>query len=56
MSGLLRFSAQPVALYAARSDDFCPVVLPGAHYTQWIGDYLFFQPISGRDQGHTRRG
>jgi hypothetical protein len=31
-------------------------VSPGAHFTDWYGNYLFFQPISGRDQGHTRRG
>jgi Tannase and feruloyl esterase len=35
---------------------FHSVDSPGAHYTNWIGDYLFFQPIGGggRDRGHTR--
>jgi hypothetical protein len=29
-----------------------------ARYTNWIGNYLFFQPLSGRgsDQGYNRRG
>jgi Tannase and feruloyl esterase len=37
---------------------FHPVASPGAHYTNWYGNYLFFQPIGsgGRDQGYTRRG
>jgi feruloyl esterase len=30
---------------------------PGAHYTNWIGNYLFFQPIgSGGRGGYSRRG
>jgi hypothetical protein len=35
-----------------------PVDSPGAHYTRWIGNYLFFQPIGsgGRDRGYSRRG
>jgi feruloyl esterase len=33
---------------------FHPVASPGAHYTDWIGSYLFFQPIGGRGSG--RRG
>jgi feruloyl esterase len=34
---------------------FHPVASPGAHYTDWIGNYLFFQPI-GRAWGDARRG
>jgi Tannase and feruloyl esterase len=38
---------------------FHAVPSPGAHYTNWIGNYLFFQPLGlgGRqDQGYSRRG
>ncbi len=37
---------------------FHPVASPGAHYTDWIGNYLFYEPIGGgrRDQGYARRG
>jgi feruloyl esterase len=37
---------------------FQAVASPGAHYTDWIGNYLFFQPIGGggRDEGFARRG
>jgi len=40
------------------ADSFHAVTSPGAHYTHWIGDYLFLQPIGGRDRdrGYTRRG
>jgi feruloyl esterase len=33
---------------------FNPVTSPGAHYTDWLGNHLFFQPIGGggrRGQG-----
>ena len=30
---------------------FHPVASPGAHFTNWYGNYLFFQPIDG---GHAR--
>jgi hypothetical protein len=30
---------------------FHPVPSPGAHYTDWIGNYLFFQPVGGRRSG-----
>jgi hypothetical protein len=34
---------------------FHPVASPGAHYTEWIGNYLFFQPIGGgHDRGYSR--
>ena len=35
---------------------FHSVVSSAAHYTSWIGNYLFFQPIGGRglDQGYAR--
>jgi hypothetical protein len=35
---------------------FHAVPSSAAHYTNWIGDYLFYQPISGRgsDRGYTR--
>jgi len=35
---------------------FHAVASPGAHYTNWYGNYLFFQPIGGggRDRGYTR--
>jgi feruloyl esterase len=38
--------------------NFHPVASPGAHYTDWIGNNLFFQPIGGgsSDAGHSRRG
>jgi hypothetical protein len=37
---------------------FHPVTSPGAHYTNWYGNYLFFEPIGGgdSDRGYTRRG
>ncbi|MBV9366399.1 MAG: tannase/feruloyl esterase family alpha/beta hydrolase, partial [Solirubrobacterales bacterium] len=38
---------------------FHPVTSPGAHYTAWIGNYLFYEPIGGgggADQGYARRG
>ena len=36
---------------------FHPVVSSGAHYTSWIGNYLFFEPVGGgrQDQGYTRQ-
>jgi hypothetical protein len=36
--------------------NFHAVVSSAAHYTSWIGNYLFFQPISGRgsEQGYIR--
>jgi hypothetical protein len=39
--------------------NFHPVVSPHAHdYSQWIGNYLFYQPVdaSQRSHGETRRG
>ena len=39
--------------------NFHPVVSPHAHdYSQWIGNYLFYQPVdaSQRSWGQTRRG
>src|SRR4029077_14945330 len=35
---------------------FHAVPSSAAHYTKWIGNYLFFQPISGRgsDRGYPR--
>jgi tannase/feruloyl esterase len=30
---------------------FHAVPSPGAHYTDWYGNYLFFQPIGGRGWG-----
>jgi hypothetical protein len=35
---------------------FDPVPSSAAHYANWIGTYLFFQPLSGRgsDQGYNR--
>lgn len=38
------------------ASSFHPVASPGAHYTDWIGDYLFYRPIRGRDEGYARRG
>jgi feruloyl esterase len=38
----------------ADASSFHPVPSPGAHYTDWYGNYLFFQPI-GRDRGYARR-
>ncbi len=43
-----------------QASSFHPVASPGAHYTNWIGDYLFYQPIQdNRDhsgkQSHGRR-
>jgi feruloyl esterase len=38
---------------------FHAVTSPGGHYTGWLGDYLFFEPVGGGrrgDQGSTRRG
>jgi feruloyl esterase len=37
---------------------FHAVDSPGAHYTNWLGNYLFFQPIGGGDgrEGFARRG
>ena len=32
---------------------FHPVPSPGAHYTDWIGNYLFFQPVGGRRSGRS---
>jgi feruloyl esterase len=29
------------------ASNFHPVTSPGAHYTHWIGNYLFYQPIGG---------
>jgi feruloyl esterase len=38
------------------ASSFHPVVSPGAHYTDWIGNYLFFRPIAGgHDRGYSRR-
>jgi feruloyl esterase len=34
---------------------FHPVASPGAHYTDWIGNYLFYAPV-GRARGFSRRG
>jgi hypothetical protein len=43
----------------ADASSFHPVVSPHAHdYSQWIGNYLFYQPVDA-SQGswdHTRRG
>jgi hypothetical protein len=37
------------------ASSFDPVPSPGAHYTDWIGNYLFFQPVGGgRDRGYSR--
>jgi len=44
------------------ASSFQPVMAPayahGTDYTNWYGNYLFYQPIGGRgsDQGYTRRG
>jgi len=44
------------------ADSFHPVTAPayanGSDYTNWYGNYLFYQPIGGRgsDRGYTRRG
>jgi Tannase and feruloyl esterase len=35
---------------------FHPVVSPGAHYTDWIGSYLFYRPVAGRGERYSRRG
>ena len=36
---------------------FHPVASPGAHYTDWLGNYLFYRPVGGRrDEGYSRRG
>lgn len=35
---------------------FHAVVSPGAHYTDGIGSYLFYQPVGGREEGFSRRG
>ena len=40
---------------------FHPVASPGAHYTDWIGSYLFYEPIGGGgggrgEAGYSRRG
>ena len=37
---------------------FHPVPSPGAHYTDWFGNYLFYRPIGGggRGDGYARRG
>ena len=37
---------------------FHPVPSPGAHYTDWLGNYLFYRPIGGRGRGdgYARRG
>jgi Tannase and feruloyl esterase len=37
---------------------FHAVTSPGAHYTNWYGNYLFFEPVGGggSDRGYTRRG
>jgi hypothetical protein len=42
----------------ADAGSFYPVVSPGAHYTDWIGTYLFDQPIGGGGdrEGYARRG
>jgi feruloyl esterase len=39
---------------------FHPVTSPGAHFTDWYGNYLFFQPIGQgghhrHHHGHSRR-
>ncbi|MBV9805741.1 MAG: tannase/feruloyl esterase family alpha/beta hydrolase [Solirubrobacterales bacterium] len=41
------------------ASSFHPVASPGAHYTDWIGNYLFYEPVGGdvrADQGYARRG
>ena len=36
---------------------FHAVGSPGAHYTDWLGSYLFYQPVGGgREEGFSRRG
>ena len=37
------------------ASSFHAVPSPGAHYTDWYGNYLFYEPI-GRDRGYARRG
>jgi feruloyl esterase len=34
------------------ASSFHPVASPGAHYTNWIGNYLFYQPIGGDEGRH----
>jgi feruloyl esterase len=33
-----------------------PAAQHGRDYTNWYGNYLFYQPVGGGDQGHARRG
>ncbi len=42
----------------ALASSFHPVISPDAkQYTNWIGNYLFYQPIAGgREQSYSRRG
>ena len=38
---------------------FHAVPSPGAHYTNWLGNYLFYQPVGGSggsEEGYSRRG
>jgi len=35
----------------SEASSFHPVESPGAHYTDWIGNYLFYEPIGGRGLG-----
>ncbi|HSC02139.1 MAG TPA: tannase/feruloyl esterase family alpha/beta hydrolase [Solirubrobacteraceae bacterium] len=38
------------------ASSFHAVPSPGAHYTNWYGNYLFYRPVGGRDRGYARRG
>jgi feruloyl esterase len=37
-----------------QATSFQPAASPGAHYTNWIGNYLFRQPIGGERRTETR--
>jgi Tannase and feruloyl esterase len=41
---------------ASFSAVIAPAVAQGKDYTNWYGNNLFYRPIGGGDQGHSRRG